>query len=427
MKIRLQTLFSEFKEQVLDSSYIPQNPLETLKAHITALWLLQSEDSSKVKQAKAFLKISSFNEQQLTSFEHYPSEIRTWDELHICSTYTNINGTFLEYKLTYTTLDNQQKTEHIHARFTMNEALCYLVSQSAPLIRVSGDPILQKPGILFPEQPTVEQQKELMMQIEHARAVLIQTGGAGIAANQCAEIKNPYRFTIVGVFHENPEHAIGVAKRYPGTPFPQAMIMVNPLVTGISQETQPFNHACLSVPCANRCTVVSPAQMSVRYQDPVDAMATKEVTLTGIDAVVLWHELSHIVDGKTYMDATFNALPREDLTKMINMLHDEIQRRHDKEYTEIPQLSVPPFHLSVKTDENGELRLEPIEWAKALPNMTDETLLGLFNQANQHLKKKYFLDSYSPSITVGSIFQDGTGRKTSHEDDLSSTMLSAAP
>lgn len=122
---------------------------------------------------------------------------------------------------------------------------------------MTGDPILQQPGILFPEEATEEQQQELAMQIEHAKSVLIQTGGAGIAANQCAAIAKPYRFTIVGVFHSIAEHANGVARRYPNAHFPEAMIMVNPVITSISQETQAFNHACLSVPCANRCSVIT--------------------------------------------------------------------------------------------------------------------------------------------------------------------------
>jgi hypothetical protein len=70
----------------------------------------------------------------------------------------------------------------------------------------------------------LEKKETLFNQIAHAKAVLIQTGGAGIAANQCVAIEKPYCFTIVGVFYDILAHAIGVESRYPGTRFSNAMI-----------------------------------------------------------------------------------------------------------------------------------------------------------------------------------------------------------
>lgn len=280
---------------------------------------------------------------------------------------------------------------HFHAGFINKQQLCSFISQTTPLIRVIGDPILQKPGILFPEYATQEQQQELAEQIALAKSVLIQTGGAGIAANQCAAIARPYRFTIVGVFHDIPEHASGVERRYPGTRFPQAMIMVNPVISAVSKETQHFNHACLSVPCANRCAVVSPMKMKVRYQDPLEEMRIKEVQLSGADAVVLWHELTHIIYGKTYMDVTFESLPIEDFVQFQEMLHHEIQRRQEEGYNQVPELTVPPFHCSVKVNDIGVPRLDSKALAEVLPKMTEETLSGLLNQAYLLRNKKSHL------------------------------------
>ncbi|MFA5959691.1 MAG: peptide deformylase [Tatlockia sp.] len=388
MKILPLTLFSEFKNKVLNASYYPAHPLETLKGHLTATWLLQSSDLNIVRQAKAFiLKTSLLKERNLFRLEQLASQVQSWDELRICSTYTNTQGIFLEYKLLVTSKEHKQEL-HFHTRYKTLDKICCFVSQTPPLIRVTGDPILQKPGIYFPEHAISEQQEELTKQIEHAKSVLIQTGGAGIAANQCAAIQNPYRFTIVGVFHDILEHATGVTKRYPGTKFPQAMVMVNPIITAVSKETQKFNHACLSVPCANRCTVISPIEMSVTYQDPLDAMRVKEVTLTGVDAVVLWHELTHIIYGKTYMDVTFDSLAIVDLIEFKEMMHLEIQRRQNESYAEVPELSVPPFHFSVKVSACGSLKLDSKELAKVLPKMTNETLSGLLIQASIYLKKK---------------------------------------
>ncbi|MDI1353146.1 MAG: peptide deformylase [bacterium] len=388
MKLVPQHFFSEFKNKVLDSSYIPIEPLETLKARLTAVWLFQAQDVDIVNQAKAFIqKTSFFKQEDLARLEQFASQIKSFDELHLCSSYTNIVGMFLEYKLSFTTLDERKQTVHFHARYEIQEQICCFISQTAPLIRVTGDPILQKPGILFPKDATPEQQQELSKQIEHAKSVLIQTGGAGIAANQCAAIEKPYRFTIVGVFHDIQEHATGVARRYPSTKFPQAMVMVNPEITAVSNETQKFNHACLSVPCANRCAVVSPMEMSVKYQDPLEEMRVKEVELSGVDAVVLWHELTHIIYGKTYMDVTFEVLPIEELMQFQKMAHSEIQGRQDKSYAQVPTLTVPPFHFSVKVNDIGEPRLDAKELSDVLPKMTEETLSGLLIQANLVLKK----------------------------------------
>jgi len=387
MNILPFTIFSEFKNKVLDASYYPSHPLETLKARLTATWLLQNSDLDIVRQAKEFLlKTSVFKEHDLFRLEQLASRVQSWDVLQICSSYTNTQGIFLEYKLLITSNEHPQEL-HFHARFEILDEVCCYVSQTTPLIRVTGDPILQRPGIYFPEHATLEQQEELNKQIEHAKSVLIQTGGAGIAANQCAAIPNPYRFTIVGMFHDNLEHASGVAKRYPGTKFPQAMIMVNPIIKIVSKETQKFNHACLSVPCGNRCTVISPMEMSVKYQDPMDTMLIKEVTLTGVDAVVLWHELTHIIDGKTYMDVIFDALTVEDLIEFQEMMQQEIQRRQNESYAEIPELSVPPFHISVKASDCGTLKLDSKELVEVLPKMTNETLSGLLIQGSAYLKK----------------------------------------
>jgi peptide deformylase len=418
-------IFSEFKNKVLKSSYYPTNPLETLKARLTAVWLLQHPKSNIVRRAEAFiLKTSAFKKEDLSRLQQLAARIKTWDELQICSAYTNTFGTFLEYKLSYTTFDERRQNLHFHARYHTEDQFCIFVSQTTPLIRVIGDPILQRPGILFPQNPTPKQKQKLAAQIELAKAVLIQTGGAGIAANQCAAIKLPYRFTIVGVFNEIPEHVKGVERRYPGTKFPQAMIMVNPVITATSTETQKFNHACLSVPCANRCAVASPMEMSVRYRDPLAEMQFKEVKLTGVDAVVLWHELTHIVYGKTYMDVTFDALPLEDLIQFKRMLNDELRSRHEEGYSQIPDLTVPPFHFSDKVNEAGTAKLDAKELAEVLPKMTEETLSGLLKQANELVKKKQRVNHDLLGVSRLSIFSTIKEKSTGCTVDSSDFILS---
>jgi peptide deformylase len=409
MKFLPDSIFSEFKDKVIEGSYYPTHPIETLKARLTATWLLQNPNPNILIKAKALLtKTSTFKEEDLSRLQNLASQTKSWDELQICSSYTNTAGTFLEYKLLFTTLDGQKQSRHYHALYEMKESHCCFVSQTPPLIRVAGDPVLQRPGSLFPEASTPEQQQELAAQIELAKSVLIQTSGAGIAANQCAAIENPYRFAIVGVFYEIPQHVIGVEKRYPGTKFPQAKIMLNPVITAVSKETQQFNHACLSVPCANRCAVLSPMEIIVKYQDPMDKMIVKEDKYTGIDAVVLWHELTHIVYGKTYMDVTFESLPVEDLLQFQKMLTNEMKSRQEKSYSQVPELSVPPFHFSVKINKESIPKLAHEELAAVLPKMSEDTLYGLLNQANELLKKKKMISNNDLlQVSHLSVFSSG--------------------
>lgn len=422
MKFSPDSIFSEFKNQVLEDSYYPSNLVDTLKARLTATMLLQSDNLDYVNKAKALIKkTSTAKEEDLERLLNLSAQIRSWDELQICSTYDNTQGSFLEYKLSYTLKDGEKKTVHYHALYETTGDRCNFISQTPPLIRLTGDPVLQKPGIPFPDAPTPDQEKELKDQIELAKKVLIQTSGAGIAANQCAAIKDPYCFTIVGVFNDIPEHVNGVEKRYPGTKFPQAKIMVNPVIKTQSKETQQFNHACLSVPCGNRCAVISPLKISVSYLDYLDNMAEKEQKYIGIDAVVLWHELTHILNGKTYMDVTFACLPPEDLVQFQKMLTDELQRRQENSYSQIPVLSVPPFHISVPINEEGIPFLDPVKLAEVLPKMTEDALSGLLAQADLLLKDREI--NKESWVTNLSVFSSNKETRHGAVDDVPECKL----
>lgn len=125
-------------------------------------------------------------------------------------------GVFLEYILSFARRNEQKQRIHVHAAYQIQNQICHFISQTDPLIRIIGDSILQQPAVLFPKEATLTEKEELAKQIDQAKSVLIHTGDAGIAANQCTAITKPYRFTIVGVFYKLAEHVQGVARRYPG-------------------------------------------------------------------------------------------------------------------------------------------------------------------------------------------------------------------
>lgn len=257
------------------------------------------------------------------------------------------------------------------------------------MIRIIGDPILQQAAQPFPNSPTLAEEQELQKQMQIAKEALIKTGGAGIAANQCQDIERPFRLIIVGIFYEISEHVNKVKTRYPNADFPKALFIVNPEITKISQATQHFNHACLSVPCGNRCAVESPMEISIRFLDPIENMQAKQMSYEGRDAVVLWHELMHILEGKTYMDVTFEALSIKEVQLFRQMICDELERRRKTIPAHLPNLSVPSFYFSVQFDKKTALpRLDKKELSQALENMNEETLMGLLKQASSAIKDR---------------------------------------
>ena len=388
MKIPFTSVLSQFREHVLNPNYTPSKPVDTLCARLTALCLSREQDASVVQRATAFLRQTSTHvDADLSRLRHFATQFKSLDELQFSSTYTNSMGTHLEYKLLYTARNNSKQIEHSHARYQMDGQLCRFVSKTAPLIRIIGDPILQRPGIRFPDNPTDAEWQALNQQIEIAKSVLIAMNGAGIAANQCAEIEAPYCFAIAGIFHDSEEHVRGVAGRYPGIQFQEAQIMLNAEIKHSSQEVQRFNHGCLSIPSANRFEVVSPMEMSVVYHNPRKNMEMVHLTQRGVDAAILWHELAHILEGKTYVDITLEAFLLMDLNQFGKMVTEELQKRSAND-TPIPNLSPPPFHFAVKVNDAGIPRLNSQELQAVLPNMTDDTLSGLLLQTNQLLKKR---------------------------------------
>lgn len=251
--------------------------------------------------------------------------------------------------------------------------------KSTPL-RIIGDAVLHKAGQCFPEQPTPEEHAELQRQNEIATALLIDSGGAGIAANQCAAIAKPYQLIIVGVYHQHPTHSPMVEKRYPGVDFPEALVMVNPKIVASSQETTAFYHACLSVPGKLRGELHTPREISLEYKNiQADGSLTVErATLREVHAVVLQHELNHILEGKTYFDCCVAALKREDRSLLLETLEAEVRKREVLGLVKTAEKQ--EFYRFIHIKPGAGMVLEPALLKKGLGELTMETLLGLKKQ-----------------------------------------------
>lgn len=379
----IQKIFNAYRSKINNPLYVPSQPVEALQAYITAVWFTQSDNKDMASTAKNYIeRLASTTD---TSF--IPSdEILCWETLEICSSYEATTGYYVEYKLNLTTAQSKREIIHRHAQFQQQDTKCVLISQSLPMVRVIGDPVLHQPGIPYPEKPTEQEQVELSRQISIAKAILIKTGGGGIAANQCAQIDKPYQFAIVGIFYESPEHVTGIKRRYPNAKFPQAMIMVNPKILRASKDVQKFNHGCLSVPSPNRCEILSPKEMEISYQDASQDMTKVTVCLKEDDAVALWHELNHILDGQTYLDTALSYLSPQDVKTLEEILVTEIQSRSNEAH--IAQLTVPPFKLTMQIDTHGFGHLNTDKLKDALGKMTTDTLTGIQERCTIFHKKK---------------------------------------
>ena len=409
-KKTIQDLFDEFGDKIKDPEYLPKTPVETLMARMTAVSYLCADDKILAGHAANFIsRTSTTPVADVNRLTALAASVQAWLGLEVLSIYTNPNGIpCVEYKLRFATAKAVQEV-HLHASYKMMpDGQCIYVSQHAPFVRIIGDPILHRPGLPFPVNPppSAEQLAELRRQIAIAKDILVQTSGGGIAANQCATIESPYQFAIVGVFKENPAHVQGVARRYPGANFPAAMIMVNPKIISRSERVQNFKHACLSVPSPNRCEVQSPEEITVEYLDPTKNMARVRVSLKGMDAVVLWHEMNHIIDGKTYIDTALASLTPADLSKFATLVADELSRRRIEPV--VPELTVPPFYFTITINEQGKAHLDEVKLTDVLPKLTTETLNGFLSQcyalkeeAQGIAEKK----SFEASIKMGTFSQ----------------------
>ena len=251
--------------------------------------------------------------------------------------------------------------------------------KSSPL-RIAGDKILQKAALPFPKQPVAAQAKELLRQEALARELLIDSGGAGIAANQCAEIEQPYQLIIVGIYQQNATHKVRSAKRYPGVDFPEAVVMVNPRILQQSSELISFYHGCLSVPGRLRGEWRTPRALEVEYwQVAADgSLVVAKRDFSELPAVVLQHELSHVLEGKTYFDCCLSLLSVREREVLRLALEAEMRKREVMGFMQ--KAEGEGFYRFVHFTEKGEVVLEEEVLKKGLGELNMDLLLGLKKQ-----------------------------------------------
>ena len=147
-----------------------------------------------------------------------------------------------------------------------------------------GHPVLRQ--VARPVTPEELRSAELQRFIDDMIETMHDAAGAGLAANQ---VHRPIRVCVIEV-KDNP--------RYPYKPNIPLTVLVNPVLTPLSEERFENYEGCLSVPDL-RGKVWRSAELRVQALDRRGEALDYEVR--GITAGTFQHECDHL-DGKLFVD-----------------------------------------------------------------------------------------------------------------------------
>lgn len=157
------------------------------------------------------------------------------------------------------------------------------------------------PGLKLKAQPVETINQEILDILSGMMETMYQENGCGLAAPQIGINKKLVVFDISSV-----ENNIPPTK------------MINPEIYWFSEETEPFEEGCLSVPGVS-ATVVRPKTIKIRYTD--EKSVKHDIEAEGFLARCLQHEIDHL-NGKLYIDY-LSPLERNSLIKKMEELKKE--------------------------------------------------------------------------------------------------------
>lgn len=111
------------------------------------------------------------------------------------------------------------------------------------------------------------------------------------------------------------------AKREDDAASAQPIAMINPAIVHASDEMNPHEEGCLSIPDVY-AEVTRPADVVVRWHDPDGG--EREATMTGIWATCVQHEIDHL-NGKLFIDY-LGPMRRQMITSKMRKLKRERAR-----------------------------------------------------------------------------------------------------
>ena len=152
-----------------------------------------------------------------------------------------------------------------------------------------GHPVLRQTARTLTQEELAS--SEIQSFIDNLVETMRDANGAGLAATQ---VYNPVQICAIEVI-DNP--------RYPYKPNIPLTVMVNPIITVLSEETFENYEGCLSVPNL-RGRVMRNTEIRVSFLDRDGQEHEREVR--GITAGTYQHEVDHLF-GKIFMDHIFDS------------------------------------------------------------------------------------------------------------------------
>ncbi|MFT3727427.1 MAG: peptide deformylase [Terricaulis sp.] len=166
-------------------------------------------------------------------------------------------------------------------------------------ILVAPDPVLKQKSALV-EGPVTDAHRKLM---DDMLETMYAAPGIGLAAIQIGE---PLRIIVMDLAREDEKPA----PRY----------FVNPEILWTSEETQPYEEGCLSVPEIFD-EVERPARVKLRYMDYHGKQIEEDAE--GLFAVCIQHEMDHL-EGVLFLDH-LSRLKRESALRKLKKAKREAQ------------------------------------------------------------------------------------------------------
>ena len=144
---------------------------------------------------------------------------------------------------------------------------------------------------------------ELNTYIDSMYAVMLRTGGIGIASNQLGKRLQIFMIEAVS---DNPRYQVlgSVPKQ----------VFINPRITKTSEARMNFWHGCLSADGEKRGNVATYEWIEYECQNQNGELESGR--LDGLGAVIFQHEFRHMMGG-TYLDHAQHFLPKPELDQRI--------------------------------------------------------------------------------------------------------------
>jgi len=163
--------------------------------------------------------------------------------------------------------------------------------------------IAPHPTLKAKAKPVKEVNDTLRTLLDDMLETMYDAPGIGLAANQIGSLE---RVLVMDCGSREDDEA------------PRPIKIINPVITGVSEELSTYEEGCLSIP-EQYADVERPAAVRVKYLD--EAGATQEKVFTGLEATCVQHEIDHL-DGILFVDHLSN-LKRNMLMKKLKKLVKE--------------------------------------------------------------------------------------------------------